>query len=149
MTTQDRYQENLNREISLRSENLELKKEISSLQKRLIELEKDKKFLSLKLDKCTDDMQLINFLQDKVKKIQTEYVDFKKCSYELIENQKKWLISFEIELEKILKDNTNLENQLLEKNKELMSIKVKYNRMMNTKTMKWTGKYWKLLKKIN
>lgn len=149
MGDQEDIQQYIDREISLRSENKELKKELSYLKEQVKILNNDKNTLLLEIETKYDDKELTIQLNEKVKQLQSELIDYKQRSYGLIENQKTWLKSFYNDVDTIERENDKLTKQLLDRETELKIITERYKKMMNTKTMKWTGKYWNLLKKIH
>lgn len=142
-------QQYINREISLRSENMELKKELSYLKERVKILKEDKSTLKLKTEKYSADEKLAIQLREKIEKLQSELIDYKQRSYKLIETHKNLLDTVSSDIENLTTENERLKKQVRDKEEELTIITVKYTKMMNTKIMKWTGKYWNLLKKIN
>jgi hypothetical protein len=139
----------VDRELSLRAEKKNLEGEGEKLKKQLKKLKAQENLLQLEVERGSEDKSLTIFLQDKVRTLQSELVDHKQRTYELIENQKKWLILLYDDVNIILSENEELKKQLRDKETNLSIITEKYKKMMNTKTMKWTGKYWNLLKKIN
>lgn len=149
MEDQEDIQQYIDREISLRSENKELKKELSYLKEQVKILNNDKNNLLLEIETKYENKELTIQLNEKVKQLQSELIDYKQRSYGLIENQKTWLKSFYNDVDTIERENDKLTKQLLDRETELEFITERYTKMMNTKTMKWTGKYWNLLKKIH
>ncbi|MBO0432282.1 MULTISPECIES: hypothetical protein [Enterococcus] len=149
MEDQEDIQQYIDREISLRSENKELKKELSYLKEQVKILNNDKNNLLLEIETKYENKELTIQLNEKVKQLQSELIDYKQRSYGLIENQKTWLKSFYNDVDTIERENDKLTKQLLDRETELEIITERYTKMMNTKTMKWTGKYWNLLKKIH
>ncbi|EGO2713203.1 hypothetical protein ACIJEF_002466 [Enterococcus faecalis] len=149
MTDYEDIEQYINREISLRSENSELKKEIICLKEQVETLINKKDTLIAEIEKNSEDKKATIQLKEKVKKLQAELIDYKKRSYELMEKQKNWLSLFSTNVADITAENKMLKKQLVAKEKELQIVTERYTKMMNTKIMKWTGKYWNLLKKIN
>ncbi|EUJ52462.1 hypothetical protein [Listeria fleischmannii] len=65
----------------------------------------------------------------------------------MLDNQKETIVAVNQEREMLLTTVEKQTKQLQELKKERNHFKERYNRVMNTKIMKWTGKYWKLRKK--
>ncbi len=138
----------IHEEISLRSENQHLVNKIQAKNEQLKRLQAENQQLLEELDMFRKKVnQEMNFSEEWKEK-QAELSDYKRKTFELLEQQKNGIITLKTEVQAVIKERDDAKSALLKKEKLLQDLTVKHYKMMNTKTMKWTGKYWNLRKKI-
>lgn len=139
----------------MKAEQLTAQSEINRLEQRIRELETNlqkskeanqqlndrNKFAN---EKLRDQEQLLTQLQNS----QAELSNYKQTTFELLEKQKQALVRLFHDQQQAEAEAEKLRDRLADKTKAFALLEEKYTRMANTKTMKWTGRYWKLRKKL-
>lgn len=151
----EKLEKKTHEEISLRSENLHLNQVIHKLEQRLKIVEREKQALkneaqlsSTKLDELQHQFKLEASIIEEWKEQQSELSDYKQRTFDLLEEQKETLAYFENNNERTEKEYYKLKQELSEKEVALKNSQNQYQKIKNSKLMKWTGKYWKLRKKL-
>ncbi|WP_167630122.1 hypothetical protein [Listeria valentina] len=145
----------INEEISLRSENRRLESEVYEYKQQLQKITKENEILTKQKEKIFSEFEVLqnaikkeNSFREQWKEKQAELSEYKQRTFTLIEDQKNWLISISEELTDLTSERDDMKEKLLKKEEALQVLLEKHHKMMNTKMMKWTGKYWKFRKKI-
>lgn len=153
--TKELLDEKIHEGIAIRVDAKKAEIESNRKHKELQNLIRENKKLQIKLqevqvEKKTAEQQLRNdeLLIGQVKQAETELAKLKIEFYEVLDNQKETIVAVNQEREMLLTTVEKQTKQLQELKKERNHFKERYNRVMNTKIMKWTGKYWKLRKKM-
>lgn len=153
--TKELLDEKIHEGIAIRVDAKKAEIESNRKHKELQNLIRENKKLQIKLqevqaEKKTAEQQLRNdeILIGQVKQAETELAKLKIEFYEVLDNQKETIVAVNQEREMLLTTVEKQTKQLQELKKERNHFKERYNRVMNTKIMKWTGKYWKLRKKM-
>lgn len=147
--------EKIHEGIAIRVDAKKAEIESNRKHKEIQNLIRENKKLQIKLqevqaEKKAAEQQLRNdeVLIEQVKQAETELAKLKIEFYEVLDNQKETIVAVNQEREMLLITVEKQTKQLQELKKERNHFKERYNRVMNTKIMKWTGKYWKLRKKM-
>lgn len=138
----------IHEEISLRSENQRLEKQLQERNEQLGKLQTENQQLNEELSTLRTKIDNEISFCEKWKETQAELSDYKRKTFDLLEQQKAWMATLNTEIKALFKERDDTKKELLEKEKTLKKLAEKHHKMMNTKTMKWTGKYWKLRKKM-
>lgn len=148
-------EKSIHEEITLKAENQKLKRQIEELEFQLksSELEKQNfaqqtKELGAIQKETKEAARTEGNLVEELKNSKAELSVYKQKTFNLLEDLRPVLQELTQTVEKLESSHFKLEKQLKKKEQEFEVLNERYQKVLNTKTMKWTGKYWKLRKKI-
>ncbi|MBC1359295.1 hypothetical protein [Listeria booriae] len=153
--TKEKLEEQLHEEISTRADLIQFKKENEEILQHNQALTKEQRHLKTRHQALTVEKQQLEAqlrsetdLIHQIKQANKELAENRAAFLDILTNQKQLLeeISEEHEAQRITLQQK--ENDIRAVVRERDYFKGRYEKMMNTKMMKWTGKYWTIRKKI-
>ncbi|MBC2175517.1 hypothetical protein HCB27_02720 [Listeria booriae] len=153
--TKEKLEEQLHEEISTRADLIRLKKENEEINNQNQALTKEQQHLKTRHQALLAEKQQLEAqlrsetdLIHQIKQSNKELVENRTAFLDILINQKQLLEEISEEREAKRTTLQQKENDIRALVRERDYFKERYEKMMNTKMMKWTGKYWTIRKKI-
>ncbi|MBC1358074.1 hypothetical protein [Listeria booriae] len=124
------------------------KKSMEQLNRKLANLEVKRQTLVAEKQQLQTQLRCEEVLIQQVKAAKTELADYKLKFVTLVEVEKEPFIDIQKENEEQLKMLGQQEKELVSLRAERDYFKDRYNQIMQTRIMKWIGKYWLIRKKL-
>ncbi|MBC1521314.1 hypothetical protein HB912_06615 [Listeria aquatica] len=148
-------EQSIHKEISLKAENEHLKQKMKELQEQFEESNIEKqaftqKMEELEITKRTAEKatRMEEKLIKELKESKAELSEYKQKTFSLLEELRHVLQELVKKSEELESTNFKLDRQFKQKEQAYKTLNERYQKMLNTKIMKWTGTYWKLRRKI-
>ncbi|MBC2002163.1 hypothetical protein HCA78_00185 [Listeria booriae] len=124
------------------------KKSMEQLARKLANLEVKRQTLVAEKQQLQTQLRCEEVLIQQVKAAKTELADYKLKFVTLVDVEKEPFIDIQKENEEQLKMLGQQEKELVSLRAERDYFKDRYNQIMQTRIMKWIGKYWLIRKKL-
>ncbi|MBC2080798.1 hypothetical protein HCA99_16320 [Listeria booriae] len=153
--TKEKLEEQLHEEISTRAGLIQLKNENDEILRHNQALKKEHQHLKTKHQAVLEEKQKLEAqlrsetdLIHQIKQINKELSEDREAFLDILTSHKQLLEEVSEEREGQRSTLQQKENEIRALARERDYFKGRYEKMMNTKMMKWTGKYWTIRKKI-
>ncbi|MBC1212528.1 hypothetical protein HB815_16500 [Listeria booriae] len=124
------------------------KKTMEQLTRKLANLEVKRQTLVAEKQQLQTQLRCEEVLIQQVKAAKTELADYKLKFVTLVDVEKEPFIDIQKENEEQLKMLGQQEKELVSLRAERDYFKDRYNQIMQTRIMKWIGKYWLIRKRL-
>ncbi|MBC2174996.1 hypothetical protein HCB27_00095 [Listeria booriae] len=124
------------------------KKAMEQLTRKLANLEVKRQTLVAEKQQLQTQLRCEEVLIQQVKAAKTELADYKLKFVTLVDVEKEPFIDIQKENEEQLKMLGQQEKELVSLRAERDYFKDRYNQIMQTRIMKWIGKYWLIRKRL-